>query len=128
MQLSFHVSGLKIKKGTNIIIPTYVMHRNPDIFGENPEQFDPARFLNDSCKDQMDNFLFHSFGGGPRICIGMRFAMEEMKIAMAKLLFNFEIVDEPDVTKLDFQKGSIFLLSYPEMKVKLQERKRPGSD
>ena len=66
------------------------MHRNPEIFGKNADQFEPERFLNDASKDLVDNFLFHSFGGGPRICIGMRFAMEEMKITLAKLLSNFE--------------------------------------
>ena len=55
------------------MIPTYILHRNPDIFGENPDQFIPERFLNDGMKEQVDNFLFHAFGGGPRICIGMRF-------------------------------------------------------
>ena len=85
------------------MIPTYILHRNPDIFGENPDQFIPERFLNDGMKEQVDNFLFHAFGGGPRICIGMRFAMEEMKITLAKMLTNFVIIDEPNVTKLEFQ-------------------------
>ena len=49
------------------------MHRNPELFGEDPDKFIPERFMNDAMKEQVDNFLFHSFGGGPRICIGMRF-------------------------------------------------------
>ena len=98
------------------------MHMNPDIYGENVEEFDPERFLNDACKEQIDNHQFHSFGGGPRICIGMRFAMEEMKIALAKLLTNFEIIDEPNVTELNFVAGNQFLLAYNQMNVKIQKR------
>ena len=110
-------------KGTTIIIPTYAMHMNPEIFGEDADKFVPERFLNNAAKDLVDSHMFHSFGGGPRICIGMRFAMEEMKITLAKLLSNFEILEEPDITKLDFDKGNPFLLSYKEMKVKIRERR-----
>ena len=95
---------------------------DPEIFGGNVEEFDPERFMNDAAKEQVDNHLFHSFGGGPRICIGMRFAMEEMKITLAKLLSNFEVIDVPNVTCLKFDKGNPFLLSFQEMKVKIQER------
>jgi hypothetical protein len=51
----------------------------------------------------------------------MRFAMSEIKIAMAKLLANYKIVDTPQ-TKLDFLPGDFFFLSYPEVKVKLERR------
>ena len=66
-------------------------------------------------------FAFLPFGGGPRVCIGMRFAMAEIKIGMAKLLANFKIVETPE-TKLDFQAGDLFFLTYPEVKVKLEKR------
>lgn len=59
--------------------------------------------------------------GGPRKCIGQRFAQVEMKIAIAKLLAKYKLVDSIE-TKLDIEKGDIFLLSYPEMKVKLELR------
>ena len=116
------VEGLKIKKGMAIVVPIYVLHKNPEIYGENVYQFEPERFLNDASKEQIDNHLFHSFGGGPKICLGMRFAMEEMKITLAKLIRNYEIIEASNITNLKFDKGNPFLLSYPEMKVKLQER------
>ena len=106
----------------NIVVPTYVLHMDPDIYGDNVEQFEPERFLNDASKEQIDNHLFHSFGGGPKICLGMKFAMEEMKITLAKLIKNYEIIEASNITNLKFDKGNPFLLSYPEMKVKLQKR------
>ena len=105
-----------------IAVPTPVLHMDPDIYGENVDEFEPERFLNDGCKEQIDNHLFHAFGGGPRICIGMRFAMEEIKVTLAKLLNNFKILEEPNVTNLTFNKGGLFLLSYNEMNVRIQER------
>ena len=98
------------------------MHKNPEYFGENVDKFDPERFLNGAAKELIDKHIFHAFGGGPRICIGMRFAMAEMKITLAKLLCNFKVVEEPNITKLEFDKGNPFLLSYSEMKVRLEER------
>ena len=61
------------------------------------------------------------FTGGPRVCIGQRFSMIEMKTALVKILSKYRIIATED-TKLDFQRGDTFLLSYPEMKVKLAER------
>ena len=105
-----------------VIIPIYAMHMNPELFGDNVDKFEPERFLDGAGKDLIDNHLFHAFGGGPRICIGMRFAMEEMKITLAKLLSNFKVIEEPNVTKLEFDKGNVFMLSYKEMKVRIQKR------
>ena len=55
------------------------------------------------------------------MCIGQRFAMVEMKIIAAKLLAKYRIEDTPE-TKINFDTGDLFLLSYPEIKVKLVPR------
>ena len=65
------------------------MHYNSKYFPE-PEQFRPERFLKSSSSSEEGSkvvpFSHLPFGVGPRVCIGQRFAMVEMKIAMAKLL------------------------------------------
>ena len=104
------------------MIPIYAMHRDSEFFGENVEKFEPERFLNGAAKELIDKHIFHAFGGGPRICIGMRFAMAEMKITLAKLFCNFQIIEEPNITKLEFDKGNQFFLSFKDMKVRIQER------
>ena len=110
-----------MKKGTLVNFPIYAMHHNPKYFPE-PEKFKPERFLKNEDEDNLAaQYAFMPFGGGPRQCIGMRFAMSEIKIAMAKLLANYKIVDTPQ-TKLDFLPGDSFILTYPEVKVKLVKR------
>jgi hypothetical protein len=51
----------------------------------------------------------------------MRFAMVEMKIALAKLVYKYRIVATPE-TRIDYNLGDPFFLSYPEVKVKLEAR------
>lgn len=110
--------SLKLKKGTVVQIPIYAIHRNPDFFPD-PDTFRPERFLE---KDEsVAEMTFQAFGGGPRVCIGMRFAMSEMKIALAKLISRFKITDSPQ-TKLTLLPGDPFFLAYPEMKVRLERR------
>ena len=95
------------------------MHNNSKYFPE-PEKFKPERFLKPN-SDEIVPFSYLPFGGGPRVCIGQRFAIIEMKIAMAKLLSRFKIVDTP-ATKLEVLTGDSFLLSYEGIYVKLEPR------
>lgn len=95
------------------------MHHNPNFFPE-PEKFTPERFLKPN-SETIVPFSYLPFGGGPRICIGQRFAIVEMKMAMAKLLSRFRIVDTPS-TKLEVLRGDNFFLSYEDIYVKLEPR------
>ena len=61
---------------------------DPDIYPQ-PDLFDPYRF-DDEIKKSRDTYL--PFGNGPRNCIGMRFALIEMKILLAKILAKYKFV------------------------------------
>jgi len=108
------IGPYNIKKGTLIMFPFHAMHYNPKYFPE-PENFIPDRFLKSS-NTEIVPFSYLPFGGGPRVCIGQRFAIVEMKIAMAKLLSKFKIVNTPS-TKLEALKGDPFLFSYDNVLV-----------
>ena len=116
------IGNLQIKKGVRVLFPIWAMHHNPEFFPE-PESFIPERFLksNNSSNSEVVPFSYIPFGGGPRKCIGLRFAMTEMKIALAKLLQKFEIVLVPE-TKLDFKTGDFSFLSYSKLEVKIVSR------
>jgi cytochrome P450 len=74
------------------------IHHDPEIY-PNPSQFNPDRFsMNEISKRHNCSYL--PFGDGLRGCIGMRFAMMEMKIAMAKILLAFDDFDV-DETRMD---------------------------
>merc|ERR1712029_984484 len=104
----------------NLSIPVYVVHHDPSIWSE-PETFQPERFLNEE-GSSIKPCSWLPFGGGPRQCIGERFAMVEMKIAMTKLLSKFSI-EANEMTKLELRKGDQFLLSYDKMLVRIFARR-----
>ncbi|KAF6203283.1 hypothetical protein GE061_003701 [Apolygus lucorum] len=85
--------GTTIPKGTAINIPVYSLHHDPKYFPE-PEKFKPERF-----EQPITRGAYSPFGDGPRICIGKRFALVEIKLAMARLLHTFRFL--PGSTKKD---------------------------
>lgn len=83
-----NLSGHRIPAGSNLIISPYLTHRHPR-FWANPEGFDPERFMAEADKDYHP-MAYMPFGGGPRKCIGMGFAMMEMQIVLAMLLSSYD--------------------------------------
>jgi len=113
------VNGIKIPKGTRIQMPNLPAHLDEEYFPE-PNLFKPERFLKEN-SDQIQEFTWRPFGSGNRVCIGQRFSMIEMKIFLAKLISRFRIVSIPE-TKVEVEKGDLFMLYYNEMIVQLDER------
>ncbi|XP_047693759.1 cytochrome P450 3A12 [Prionailurus viverrinus] len=81
------ISGVFIPKGTVVMVPTFTLHRDLDLWPE-PEEFHPERFSKKN-KDSINPYIYLPFGTGPRNCIGMRFAVMNMKLALVTLLQNF---------------------------------------
>lgn len=78
-----------IKKDTLIGVSFYELHRNPK-YWENPDQFDPNRFLGEQKKHSMQ--YFYPFGAGPRMCIGSGFAIYEMCLAISYIIKKYKVV------------------------------------
>jgi cytochrome P450 len=64
----------------------YLTHRRPDLRPE-PERFDPERFVG----RRTSPYEFLPFGGGVRRCLGMAFALYEMKTVLAQVLSRVEL-------------------------------------
>ena len=63
-------TGIVIKKGSTIIIPTCAIQRDPEIY-PNPDKYDPDNFSAEAV-ERRHQFSFMPFGQGPRICIALR--------------------------------------------------------
>ncbi len=87
---------ITIPKGMSVIINMEDLHFNPEFWGtHDPQRFVPERFMED-CRDAPSTLAWCPFGSGPRICLGMRFAVMEYKIALVRLLKIFTIKRCPE--------------------------------
>ncbi|XP_043598294.1 cytochrome P450 9e2-like [Bombus pyrosoma] len=83
----------RAKPGVHIIIPAEGLQCDPKYWID-PEVFDPERF-NEERKQTVEKMTFLPFGEGPRICVGMRMAMLQMKACLANLLRNYKLELSP---------------------------------
>jgi cytochrome P450 len=90
------VGDYRVPAGTKLTLPQFWIHRD-ERFYDDPEQFRPDRWTEDF-EDDLHDYAYFPFGGGPRHCIGMRFAMLELKTALATILpaVAFELISDPD--------------------------------
>jgi cytochrome P450 len=68
----------------------WVTHRDPRFY-EQPDAFIPERWEAGGY-ERLPRFAYFPFGGGPRICIGSRFAMMEATLVLATMLRRFRLV------------------------------------
>lgn len=81
-----------IEKGTCIDIPIRVIQHDPEYY-PNPDEFIPERFdpENGGIKAFKDKGVFVVFGDGPRICLGMKFAIMLAKASVVHVTRKFEL-------------------------------------
>jgi PHYB activation tagged suppressor 1 len=89
------LGSLSIPKGTGIMIPIPILHRDKEVWGENANEFDPLRFENGITNAAKTPQALLSFSIGPRSCIGQNFAMLEAKSVMAMILQKFSFTLSP---------------------------------
>ncbi|GLT53322.1 hypothetical protein SLA2020_266020 [Shorea laevis] len=87
------LGNLIIPVGVMICLPTILVHRDCELWGDNAKEFDPERFSEGVSKATKGQLSFFPFGGGPRLCVGQNFAMMEAKMALSLILqhFSFEL-------------------------------------
>jgi len=82
----------KLKKGTFVLVHLMALHRDPSVWGPNPEAFDPENFSPEAEAARPVN-AWKPFGNGQRACIGRGFAMHEAALAIGMILQRFRLID-----------------------------------
>ncbi len=82
----------KLKKNTFITILVMALHRDPSVWGPNPDAFDPENFSREAETARPVN-AWKPFGNGQRACIGRGFAMHEAALAIGMILQRFKLID-----------------------------------
>lgn len=85
-----------LEEGKTVIFPIYALHHDPNYY-PNPEVFDPERFTSEAKRSRLP-CTYLPFGEGPRICIGMRFALLQIKIILANVITAFELLPNEKTT------------------------------
>ncbi len=115
---AFEIKGYKFGPGTTIFIAPWVLHRDPRHF-EEPEAFRPDRWMGGLARS-LPRYAYMPFGGGPRICIGQRFAMIEAVLLLATIAQRFSFTWQRDRPVTPFP--SITLRPKGGVWVRLNER------
>lgn len=108
--------GRPIMKDDILMLPIYALHRH-HMWWDDPDAFDPDRFTGDAAKGR-HRYQYLPFGAGPRICIGMGFALMEAKLILATLLtrYRFSLAGahpEPAITLTLRPRGGVNVKAEP---------------
>uniref|UniRef100_A0A1B6CZQ5 Cytochrome P450 n=1 Tax=Clastoptera arizonana TaxID=38151 RepID=A0A1B6CZQ5_9HEMI len=112
-------SDVTIEESILVTIPAYAIHMDPKYFPD-PEKFLPERFTDNNKNIKQGTYM--PFGDGPRNCIGMRFAMLEMKMVVASLLSKYHFTLPPTMKyPIVFDKKAVFLKAEGGIRLKVEK-------
>jgi cytochrome P450 len=113
------IGGYAFPKGAEFVMSPWVVHRDARIF-DDPGAFKPERWQND-LQHRLPRFAYFPFGGGPRVCIGNRFAMMEAKLVLASAVQRFRFEPTPETAVRLFP--SVTLRPRAGIRMRIAERK-----
>lgn len=95
------IGGYRVPEDTFVVLPQFHVHTD-DRWWDDPKQFDPARWddISEPPGDRPE-YSYFPFGGGPRLCIGMRFTRMELKLALATIARHCRIDHDHDDIAID---------------------------
>ncbi|KAK7993410.1 hypothetical protein PG989_006791 [Apiospora arundinis] len=86
----------QIPRGKSIICNLMKIHTDPKVWGDDANEFNPERMMDDKFEKLPKN-AWKPFGTGVRSCIGRAFAWQEALLAIAMILQNFNVeLADPD--------------------------------
>jgi cytochrome P450 len=78
------IGPYQLEQGSIVLVPPFAIHRQPEFYPD-PEAFNPDRFAPER-EAERPRYAYLPFGGGPRICIGNSFAMQEARLILAAMV------------------------------------------
>jgi cytochrome P450 len=91
------IGGYHVPKGAQIAVVPWMTHHDKRWFGEDADKFRPERWDNDLAR-RLPRCAYYPFVDGPRICIGMHFAMMEAVLVLATVASRYRLELAPGYT------------------------------
>ncbi len=113
----------KIKKDHTITVLLPALHRDPSIWGDDADTFNPDHFSVEAEAKRPIN-AWKPFGNGKRACIGRQFALQEATLVLGMLLHRFELVDH---TRYELKIKETLTLKPDGFKIRLRPRQPVAS-
>ncbi|MFD4375895.1 cytochrome P450 [Streptomyces sp. NPDC058486] len=92
------LGGTPIPPGTRVWSSQWATHRDPRWYGD-ADAFRPERWLTDdeaAPAEKIPEYAWYPFGGGPRVCLGTRFALVEAVLVLAVLARRYDLDVDPE--------------------------------
>lgn len=86
--------AVTVEAGTAVYVDIVALHHDPAYFSH-PEEFWPDHFSDEECESR-PKCVYLPFGDGPRQCVGIRYAMQLVKVAVATLVLHFRLTPGPE--------------------------------
>ena len=112
----------KIKRDNQINVLLPMLHRDPAIWGETAEQFNPDNFTPEREAALPPN-AYKPFGNGQRACIGRQFAMQEATLVIGMILQRFELVNHTNY--IDLKIKETLTMKPDGLRIKVRPRTMP---
>ncbi|PBK87717.1 cytochrome P450 [Armillaria gallica] len=109
---------ISVEKGQMVMISAYIYNRLPSVWGKDPDDWNPERFLQERNGVSVGlhaNLL--NFSDGVHGCIGWKYGLIQLQIILAELLKSFEFLD----SKVEIRNGSAFVGLIPIVKGRERE-------
>ena len=84
------IDGLSLNGKDKVVPCHFLTHRDPDVFPQ-PNRFLPERWLN----SRPGHYEYVAFSAGARLCLGISFALLELKITVARVMQRFRLTVVP---------------------------------
>ncbi|KAF1329393.1 Cytochrome p450, partial [Globisporangium splendens] len=111
--------GTFVQKGSRVYIPSYALGRMPSVWGPDAAEFKPERWIEHDPQTGNETLIhvstskFVSFHAGPRICLGMRFAIFELKTSLAYVLSKYDLVTVKPPDQFTYEIASALVVKGP---------------
>ncbi|WP_254542966.1 cytochrome P450 [Halomarina pelagica] len=92
------IGGYRVPAGVTVSMPQWAVHRDPRWY-DDPMAFRPERWTPDF-EASLPSYAYFPFGGGPRRCVGDRFALLEARLVLATVARRYHL-ELPPSTDLD---------------------------